>query len=24
LWNAHLEPGRQALAKAGTFMKQYL
>jgi hypothetical protein len=24
LWNAHLEPGRQALAKAGTFMNQYL
>jgi monoterpene epsilon-lactone hydrolase len=24
LWNAHLEPGRQALAKAGNFMKQYL
>jgi acetyl esterase/lipase len=24
LWNAHLEPGRQALAEAGTFMKQRL
>jgi epsilon-lactone hydrolase len=24
LWNAHLELGRQALAKAGAFMKQYL
>jgi epsilon-lactone hydrolase len=24
LWNAHLEPGRQALAKAGTFIKQNL
>ncbi|MDF2810794.1 MAG: alpha/beta hydrolase [Microvirga sp.] len=24
LWNAHLEPGRQALAKAGAFMRQYL
>jgi epsilon-lactone hydrolase len=24
LWNAHLEPGRRALAKAGIFMKQYL
>jgi acetyl esterase/lipase len=24
LWNAHLEPGRQALARAGTFMKQHL
>ena len=24
LWNAHLEPGREALAKAGTFMHQYL
>ncbi|KLK89732.1 alpha/beta hydrolase [Microvirga vignae] len=24
LWNAHLEPGRQALAKAGTFMRQHL
>jgi acetyl esterase/lipase len=24
LWNAHLEPGRQALAKSGAFMKQYL
>src|SRR5919112_3500001 len=24
LWNAHLEPGRQALAKAGTFMQQHL
>jgi epsilon-lactone hydrolase len=23
LWNVHLEPGRQALAKAGTFMHQY-
>jgi epsilon-lactone hydrolase len=23
LWNAHLEPGRQALAKAGTFIHQY-
>src|SRR5918995_2562036 len=24
LWNAHLEPGRQALAKAGVFMQQHL
>ncbi|WP_046869456.1 alpha/beta hydrolase [Microvirga massiliensis] len=24
LWNAHLEPGRRALAKAGTFMRQRL
>lgn len=24
LWNAHLEPGRQALAKAGAFMRQHL
>jgi acetyl esterase/lipase len=24
LWNAHLEPGRQALAKAGAFMQQHL
>jgi acetyl esterase/lipase len=24
LWNAHLEPGRQALAKAGIFMRQHL
>jgi len=24
LWNAHLEQGRQAIAKAGTFMRQYL
>ena len=24
LWNAHLEPGRQAIAKAGLFMRQYL
>ncbi len=24
LWNAHLEPGRQALTSAGTFMKQHL
>ncbi len=24
LWNARLEPGRQALAKAGTFMRQHL
>ncbi|KAB0266126.1 alpha/beta hydrolase [Microvirga brassicacearum] len=24
LWNAHLEPGRRALAKAGAFMRQYL
>jgi monoterpene epsilon-lactone hydrolase len=24
LWNAHLEPGRRALAKAGTFIKQHL
>jgi acetyl esterase/lipase len=23
LWNAHLEPGRQALAKAGAFIHQY-
>lgn len=24
LWNAHLEPGRQALIKTGVFMRQYL
>ncbi len=24
LWNAHLEPGRQALAKAGAFIRQHL
>jgi acetyl esterase/lipase len=24
LWNAHLEPGRRALAKAGAFMRQHL
>ncbi len=24
LWNAHLEPGRQALAQAGTFIRQHL
>jgi monoterpene epsilon-lactone hydrolase len=24
LWNAHLKPGREALAKAGTFLHQYL
>ena len=24
LWNAHLEPGRRALAKAGTFLHQHL
>ena len=24
LWNAHLEPGRQAIAKAGLFIRQYL
>lgn len=24
LWNAHLEPGRQAIAKASIFMRQYL
>jgi acetyl esterase/lipase len=24
LWNAHLEPGREALVRAGTFMKQHL
>jgi monoterpene epsilon-lactone hydrolase len=24
LWNAHLEPGRRALAKAGTFMREHL
>jgi len=24
LWNAHLEPGRQALAQAGAFMRQHL
>jgi acetyl esterase/lipase len=24
LWNAHLEPGRCALANAGTFMRRHL
>ena len=24
LWNAHLEPGRRALANAGAFIKEYL